>query len=449
MAKKKEMTPAERLAAALVPKETQPYEIPANWQWVKLGKFNQYEGENIEPSATPDTVFELYSVPSCTENYPEIIVGEKIGSSKKSVKKNDVLLCKINPRINRVWKVTGYTENPLIASSEWIIVRNSGICADYLMRYFQSPIFRAYMLTNVSGVGGSLMRAKPKYVDTYPVPLPPLAEQERIVARVEALFAKLDEAEEKICAALAAFDHRRAALLRAAFTGRLTAAWRAAHGRSLDEWEHKTLNDIALYKKGPFGSSITKKMFVPKGEETYKVYEQGNAIRKTTEYGHYYISKEKFEELKSNEVKAGDILVSCAGTIGEMFKLPEGCEPGIINQALMRVRLKQNILEKFFIFYFEGMLKGNVIEESNGSAMQNIPPFKVLKAMSISLPPLDEQREIVRVLDEAFAREAQARAAAEEALAAVPKLRRAVLARAFRGELGTNDPAEPPALSAD
>lgn len=278
-----------------------------------------------------------------------------------------------------------------------------------------------------------------------PFPLPPLAEQQRIVARIETLFAQIDEAEEKLRAAADTFAARRAALLRAAFTGRLTAKWRAVHGRSLDEWEHKTLNEVAQYKKGPFGSSITKKMFVPKGEGTYKVYEQGNAIRKTTKYGHYYISKEKFEELKSNEVKAGDIIVSCAGTIGEMFKLPEGCEPGIINQALMRVRLMNNIVEKFFIFYFEGMLKGDIIKEANGSAMQNIPPFKVLKAMSISLPPLDEQREIVRLLDDAFAEEDRARQALESARAAIPALRRAILARAFRGALGTGDPAEAPA----
>lgn len=445
MAKKTTQTPADLLAAALVPKEAQPYEIPANWRWVKLGSINQYDGDNIEPSAKPEEIFELYSVPSYADKYPEIIAGAEIGSSKKIVKKDDVLLCKINPRINRVWKVEQYTDHALIASSEWIIFRNEKINAEYLMRYFQSPVFREYMLSNVSGVGGSLMRAKPKYVDTYPVPLPPLAEQARIVARIETLFAQIDEAEEKLRAAADTFAARRAALLRAAFTGRLTAKWRAVHGRSLDEWEHKTLNEVAQYKKGPFGSSITKKMFVPKGEGTYKVYEQGNAIRKTTKYGHYYISKEKFEELKSNEVKAGDIIVSCAGTIGEMFKLPEGCEPGIINQALMRVRLMNNIVEKFFIFYFEGMLKGDIIKEANGSAMQNIPPFKVLKAMSISLPPLDEQREIVRLLDDAFAEEDRARQALESARAAIPALRRAILARAFRGALGTGDPAEAPA----
>ena len=419
-----------------IPVEEQPYSLPEGWKWVRLGDCNCYTGEIINPHNFPKDSFELYSVPSSAVDYPEIISGIDIGSSKQVVEPGDVLLCKINPRINRVWHVTGYTNNKLLASSEWIIFRNKHILSKYMMFCMRAAYFREFMLSNVSGVGGSLMRAQPKHVRRYPIPLPPLEVQQRIVERIESLFAKLDEAREKVESALESFERRKTAILHKAFAGELTATWRGEHGISLEDWKNLTLNDVADYKKGPFGSSITKAMFVPKGDETYKVYEQGNAIKKTIYHGHYYITKNKYNELSAFSVKGGDIIISCAGTIGEIYKLPESCENGVINQALMRVRTYKNIDENFFEYYFTGVLKNNVIDQANGTAIRNIPPFKILKAMPIILPSLPEQQEIVRILDRIFAREQQAREAAENVLQRIDQMKKAILARAFRGELG-------------
>ena len=233
MAQKKKsatLTPEERLQAALVPDWEQPYKVPENWCWTRIESINQFSGKSVDPTKRPTDDFELYSVPSSAADYPEIILGSEIGSTKQSVQKNDVLLCKINPRINRVWKVVGYTEVELLASSEWIVVRNSHLNSDYLMYCFRSQFFREFMLSNVSGVGGSLMRAQPKYVQTYPIPIPPLPEQQRIVDRIESLFAKLDEAKEKAQTVVDSFETRKAAILHKAFTGELTAKWREEHG---------------------------------------------------------------------------------------------------------------------------------------------------------------------------------------------------------------------------
>lgn len=419
-----------------MPVEEQPYPLPEGWKWVRLGDCNCYTGEIVNPHNFPKYTFELYSVPSSAIDYPEIILGIDIGSSKQAVEPGDVLLCKINPRINRVWFVTGYTDNKLLASSEWIVFRNKNILPKYMMFCMRAAYFREFMLSNVSGVGGSLMRAQPKHVRRYPIPLPPLEEQQRIVERIESLFAKLDEAREKAESALESFERRKAAILHKAFTGELTAKWREENGIALEDWKNLTLNDVADYKKGPFGSSITKAMFVPKGSETYKVYEQGNAIKKTVYYGNYYITGAKYKELSVFSVKGGDIIISCAGTIGEIYKLPENCENGVINQALMRVRTYKNIDENFFEYYFTGVLKNDVINQANGTAIRNIPPFKILKTMPIILPSLPEQQEIVRILDRIFAREQQAREAAQNVLQRIDQMKKAILARAFRGELG-------------
>ena len=213
------LTPEERLQAALVPDWEWPYKLPGNWCWTTVGAINQYVGISADPTKAKNKTFELYSVPSSADNYPEIVLGADIGSTKQSVKKGDVLLCKINPRINRVWKVSKYTDHSLLASSEWIVIRNSGLISNYLMWCFRSPYFRGYMLSNVSGVGGSLMRAQPKFVQGYPVPVPPLPEQQRIVDRIESLFSKLDEAKEKAQAVVDSFETRKAAILHKAFTG--------------------------------------------------------------------------------------------------------------------------------------------------------------------------------------------------------------------------------------
>ena len=117
------------------------------------------------------------------------------------------------------------------------------------------------------------------------------------------------------------------------------------------------LDDLAFYKKGPFGSSLTKAMFVPKGKDTYKVYEQKNAIQKDHKLGSYYISTEKYCSLSGFAVHPYDIIVSCAGTIGETYVLPQNIQEGIINQALMLIRLYNREIERFYLLYFDFILK--------------------------------------------------------------------------------------------
>ena len=162
-------------------------------------------------------------------------------------------------------------------------------------------------------------------------------------------------------------------------------------------WCWCKLDDLAFYKKGPFGSSLTKAMFVPESEGTYKVYEQKNAIQKDCTLGTYYITKEKYDSLSGFAVHPFDIIVSCAGTIGETYVLPRNIQKGIINQALMLIRLYSREIEQFYLLYFDFILKEETKDSSKGTAIKNIPPFDVLKNFFIPMPPLNEQR---RILDE-------------------------------------------------
>lgn len=168
-----------------------------------------------------------------------------------------------------------------------------------------------------------------------------------------------------------------------------------------ENWRWEKLGNIGIYKKGPFGSALTKSMFVPKSEGAVKVYEQKNAIQKDAILGEYYITKEYFDsKMKGFVVETGDIIVSCAGTIGETYIMPKNIEFGIINQALMRMNIVQSINITYFLMYFDNVLKMEAQKGSKGSAIKNIPPFEVFKRMLIPIPPIEEQQRIVNKINE-------------------------------------------------
>ena len=204
-------------------------------------------------------------------------------------------------------------------------------------------------------------------------------------------------------------------------------------------WEWCRLNDLALYRKGPFGSSLTKSMFVAKSNQSVKVYEQKNAIQKDFRLGDYYISKEKFEAMQSFIVKPNDIIVSCAGTIGETYLLPLNAPVGIINQALMRVTLFDLSMAEYWQMYFAYMLLNEAQMKGAGSAIKNIPPFEYLKAVLVPVPPLSEQSRLVERYNLLLSLIAKYESEADKLnclnLNIYDKLKKTVLQEAIQGKL--------------
>jgi len=165
-----------------------------------------------------------------------------------------------------------------------------------------------------------------------------------------------------------------------------------------------TFGDLLLQKdgliKGPFGGDIKKSLFVPKADDTYKVYEQGVVLNHDINRGDYYVSKEYFEKkLKRFEVKENDILLTGAGTLGELFVVPPNAPKGVINQALLRIRLNKEVVnQNFFCYYFKYYVKSIISNINGDSVIPNLPPLPIIKSTVIDIPDISYQQKIAAVL---------------------------------------------------
>ena len=159
--------------------------------------------------------------------------------------------------------------------------------------------------------------------------------------------------------------------------------------------EKKELSDVCDFLRGPFGSSLKKEYFKESG---YVVYEQQHAIYQKLDF-RYFIDADKFSQLKRFEVKPGELIVSCSGTIGKVFVIPENAPKGIINQALLNLKPKDFVKAKYIKYFFENTL-GEVLNNSaRGGAIKNVPSVGELKKIKIYIPCKDEQKKIISTLD--------------------------------------------------
>ena len=175
---------------------------------VELGDLYLNKGSSLDPAKYPEETFEYYSIPAYDIGEPEIILGSEIGSSKKVFQPNDIILSRIVPHIRRCWVVGSDSGYRQIGSGEWITFRSENIEASYLRHYLMSNEFNAKFLKTIKGVGGSLMRADPKQVGRFKINLPPLDQQKKIAAildaadayrqKTKALIEKYDELTQSL-----------------------------------------------------------------------------------------------------------------------------------------------------------------------------------------------------------------------------------------------------------
>lgn len=346
---------------------------------VTLSSINQYVSATVNPADTPEDIFELYSVPSYENQYPEIVKGKEIGSAKAVVQEGDVLICKINPKINRVWVVKHNTEYPLLASSEWIVVRNSAINSNYLKWYFMSPFFRKLLTSQVAGIGGSLTRAQPKQVAKYPVPIVELEKQGKIVNLLEKVNFVISARQQQ----LAKLDELVKARFVEMFGDMLLnpMAW--------PEVVLETLADIV--------SGITKGRKVK--EQTLLEVPYMAVSNVKDGYIDWTTVKTILateQEIEQYRLFPDDVLMTEGGDpdkVGRGAIIKEPLENCIHQNHIFRVRLdKEKILPAFFAEYLQHQKSKRYFlgcaKQTTGIASINM---RQLKALPVLLPPLDLQ----------------------------------------------------------
>jgi type I restriction enzyme S subunit len=213
------------------------------------------------------------------------------------------------------------------------------------------------------------------------IPVPPVTIQQQIVERLDAV-RKLQELNNKeIEKAEELFE----TLLDIKF--RFNLAYRKFK-----------LENMVVLKRGPFGGSLKKEIFVPDG---YRVYEQRNAINDDFTHCRYFITEEKYKEMADFAVKVGDLIISCSGTIGKVALAPDNVSPGIINQALLRITPKRDIVLGTYLKYLiqSKDMQGKMFGNARGSSIKNIVSIKEIRKIAIHLPPIKEQQRIVKELD--------------------------------------------------
>lgn len=417
-------------------------ELPQSWIEATIEEINLHKTQNITPSDFPEEEFELFSVPIFPTGKPENVLGKDVGSSKQVVAPGDVLLCKINPRINRVWTVSEKTNLRQIASSEWINVRNPVICANYLKYAFSKKDFRELLCSEVAGVGGSLTRAQPKKVEKYTVPLAPLNEQIRIADKLDSVLAKVDAAQarlEKIPTLLKRF---RQSVLAAATSGELTREWRT---ENKIEATYTTLGAAGIdVKTGPFGSALHKEEYISGGIPVINpMHIRDGSIYPSTEMT---ISNDKFRELKAWKLEIGDVVIGRRGEMGRAAEIASGDADLLCGTGSMIIRSNSNLILPAYLCLVLRSPNSIAYFESNsvGSTMVNLNQ-KIIKSLSFHYPSTEEQKEIFRRVESLFA---QADAVEKQYLAAKQRLDRlsqSLLAKAFRGELVPQNPNDEPA----
>lgn len=364
-------------------------------QTVQLRDLFKKNKGTIDPSKFADECFELFSIPAYEQQSPEITQGISIGSTKQLVDEGDILLSKIVPHIRRAWVVSGHSSYRKIASGEWIVFNDPRIHPPYFRHYLLSNLFHRQFMTTVSGVGGSLLRAKPSLVGNFDIALPPLAEQRRIAA----ILDKAEEIKRKRETAIAKLDQLAQSVFVEMFGDPVTNPKR---------WNLCRLEEIANV-----GSS--KRVFVDELTETGVPFFRGTEIGQLGEgiavRPSLFVSNEHFLRLKTESgiPTKGDLLLPSICPDGRIFIVkddqPFYFKDGRVlwislNKSLMNSYFLRQQLKNIFFVNYSKIASGTTFSELKIFALKTLsillPPFELQEQFAKNIEKIQEQRDILR-----------------------------------------------------
>ena len=488
---KEEQTLDEKLKMAIVPKEEEPYKVSDNWVWTKVKNVNEvvtggtpskkveeyWENRDIN-FVKPSDLYQGRNL-NFSEEYIDIRAKEKV----RMIPKESTILC----CIGSIGK-SGYSEIDCCTNQQInsLIPKKEILNPLYNYYYSNSQYFINQMQNSSSATTIAILN-KSKTEELY-FPLPPIDEQERIVNKLDYFFDKIQKVKEIIEEVKEKNEARKESILSKAFTGELTAKWRADNIHSakellskisdekLSNWEQECQKAEAEGRKKPTKPKLKSidEMIVPNDEIPYEIpnnwvwtrlgdiapyIQRGKSPKYVDESSIYVISQKcvqwtgfeldkaryTSDEVKYTEerfLKKGDILWNSTGTgtVGRVCTLEEIDENQkmVADSHVTVVRTSDNVISKCILNYLiSNNVQNNLDSLTTGSTNQKELTLSSVKNLAIPLPPIEEQKEIVRILDNIFTKEnlINELISLEDKIQALEK---SILSKAFRGELGTN-----------
>ena len=439
--KEKALTLEEKLAQALVPVEEQPYEVPENWCWVYLTKgFAECKDVFRKPINATERSGRSGEIPyygatgqvgwidDYLTNEELVLLGED-GAPFLDLMKDKAYLI-----FGKAW----------VNNHAHILISLFGHSGNvFLMNYLNVFNFTGFVN------GTTRLKLTQASMDTIPVPLAPASEQHRIVERIESLFAQLDQAKEKAHAVIDGYEDRRVSILHRAFTGELTEEWRRESGLTMDDWSNIPWGDFITSIEagknwnadgrpphdGEFGvvkvSAVTWGEFNEGESKTCRLAEQWN---------------------EKVQIHTGDFLFSRANTlqlVGNCVIVSDVSKRLMLSDKILRLTFSDVVVPRYVLHFTRSDFYRKQIEDlatGNQDGMRNVSQSQMRKVV-FPVPTLAEQHEIVRILDSLLTKESAAKSASERAIDQIDTMKKSILARAFRSELGTNNPEDEPALN--
>lgn len=420
MAKKKQdnLNIEEKLQSALVPDWESPYKIPKNWVWTRVKTIcNLSKGKKESRDI----------LPYLEAKYLRGKIEPVFKKSGNLIHKDSKVILVDGENSGEVFHVN---ENGYMGSTFKLL---------YLTKYVNDDIFEYFISMykdefKNSKTGSAIPHLNKDLFYNLPFPLPPIAEQHRIVHRIKNLFFKLDEAKKLAQFALDSFEKRKSTILHKAFTGELTKKWRKEHGIGMDSWDEKALKDVLDVRDGTHESPVYQDIGYPL--ITSKNLKNGQLNYDNVKY----ITQEDYDSINQrSKVEIYDILFAMIGTIGNPVVIVDEPNYSIKNVALLK---SINKINPFFTKYYleTKRVKDKMVIDAKGST-QKFVSLGYLRLFPVVVPTDPEQIEIVRILDSIFAKEQSAKELTD-IIEKIDLMKKAILARAFRGELGTNNPEE-------
>lgn len=499
--KKVEISLEEKLKKALVPVEEQPYKLPDNWVWTRLGEvINIYRGLSYTKNDEVENGYLVLRGNNLTDNglafLENIYVDEKVAKKGIEIKKDDVVLVSSTGSskvIGRACVVEKDYEKTTIGAFLLLCRPKEIIVKKWIHYIFKTLRYRLYISEQAKGT--NIKNIKNEYLENFYIPLPPLNEQKRIVEKLDFLFDNTKKSKEIIEEIKVDIENRKISILDRAFKGTLTSKWRNENRTSdvkellktindekIKKWEEECLQAEKEGKKKPKKPIIREieDMIVPADEQPYKLPDSwvwvklDNLCSKITDGTHKtpkytdsgvpfisvkdiydnqvsfnntkFISQEEHNELyKRCNPEYDDILLTKSGTIGRTAVIKTKTEFSLFVSVALLKNYKNVIDSNYLSLNIQDFFnKINISQTIKGGVIKNYH-ISDMKEQLIPLPPLEEQQEIVRILDEVLENENKVKELLELE-ERIDVLEKSILNKAFKGELGTQNSNDEPAI---